>query len=294
MSIDVTIRQKPFGRKTLPLEIILGDQLAYGDYQNDSLKENVLGDTEFVAYDPARIGRGFSVVWTPRETRQVELRLLQPSTREELSAFYRTVRRIAEYWGGSLTVDGSKLRLSAFLAGFENAVSFNSQTIQIVIDKILSGNSEELTLYAAKWPLVMGQQEAFLFSQNPAAFGTWLHEKQSVSAIRSKLNIFLKDGVYFGVYDFEAGCPCILPQKPSAPLGIVNPNTGDPIHTEDIRWVIWLDDNSEDGLYELPYPTFLERIPAGKQSYYDAKHFILEPLTSEEIHRMIPDTATCK
>ena len=291
MSIDVAIRQSLFGKKTLPLEIILGGQLAYGDYRNDCLKENVLGETEFVAYDPARIGRGFSVVWTPKETRQVELRLLQPSTREELSAFYDAIRRIAEYWGGSLTMDGSRTRLSAFLAGFENAVSFNNQIIQMVIDKILSGDSEELTLHAAKWALVMGQQEAFTFSQNPAAFGAWLHEKQSVSAFYGTPRILSRDDAFLGVYACEAGHSYIFPQKPAVPFGIVSSQTGKPIETEDVQWVMWLDEGKDGGLCQLPYTTFLERVPTGKKSYYDPNHFSMEPLTEAEIREIGADAA---
>lgn len=289
MSIDVTIRQRLFGKKALPLEIILGDQLAYGDYRNDCLKENTLGETDFVAYDPARIGRGFSVVWTPKETRQVELRLLQPSTREELSSFYEAVRRIAEYWGGSLTVDGSKTRLSAFLADYENAVSFNTQTIQMVIDKILSGDSEELTLHAAKWPLVMGQQEAFTFSQNPAAFGAWLHEKQSVSAFYGTPRILFRDGAFLGVYVCEAGHSYIFPQKPTVPFGIVSSQTGKPIKTEEVQWVMWLDEYENDGFCQLPYATFLARVPAGRKSYYDPNHFTMESLTEAEIREISVD-----
>ena len=292
MSIDVKIRQRLFGTKTLPLEIILGPQLAYGDYRNDCLEENVLGDTEFVAYDPARIGRGFSVVWNAKEIRKVELRLLQPSTKEELSAFYGAVRRVAEYWGGSLTVDGSKMRLSEFLSGFESAVAFNDRTLRILVDKVLGGQSDSLTLYAAKWPLVMGRQEALAFSQDPACFGSWLNEKQSVSAIWSKLKIFAKDESYEGFYNCEAGHCYIFPQKPSPPFGIVDPKTGSPIRAEDIRWAVCLDDESDDGRFELPYSTFLQRLPAGKQSYYDANHFILESLTPEELREMTAEIQT--
>lgn len=45
MSIDITIKQKLFGSKTMPLEVILGDSLSYGFWENDQLTECKLGDT---------------------------------------------------------------------------------------------------------------------------------------------------------------------------------------------------------------------------------------------------------
>ena len=65
MAIDVLIKQKLFGNKTVPLEVILGDSLHYGNFENDRLNIGELGETEFLAYNPRRIGRGFSVIWHP-------------------------------------------------------------------------------------------------------------------------------------------------------------------------------------------------------------------------------------
>ena len=295
MSLDVTIRQRMFGNKPLPLEVILGDQLSYGDYRNDCLRENVLGETEFVAYDAAHIGRGFSVVWNPAEKEQVYLRLLHPTSEAELDAFYKAVRRIAEYWGGSLTVDGKRTSLKSFLSTFEDSVQFNRDAAkQFFVEDILSGKSEIMTLYSAKWPLFVGHKEAEMFAANPRYFETWMHEKQAVSARYGAMRLYCVNGEYIGIFDCEAGYPYIFPDSPRVPYGITNGNTGSALKSEEIQWIIWLDDYDSDGLLELPYASFVERIPEAKKSYYDAGQFLLEPLSEEEIRAMTFDAKPAK
>ena len=71
MSIDVLIKQRLFGNKTMPLEVILGEHLHYGHFVKDRLNVGELGETEFVAYNPKSIGRGFSAVWNPKEKKAI-------------------------------------------------------------------------------------------------------------------------------------------------------------------------------------------------------------------------------
>ena len=67
MAIDILIKQKMFGGKTMPLDVILGEHLHYGNFVTDQLNIGELGENEFVAYNPDSIGRGFSVIWNSGE-----------------------------------------------------------------------------------------------------------------------------------------------------------------------------------------------------------------------------------
>ena len=80
MSIEVTIRQTGLFKKTLPLSVILGDELQYGRLVGERLEPGVLAPDWFIAYNPQHIGRGFSVDWLKSEKKQVYLRLPMPST----------------------------------------------------------------------------------------------------------------------------------------------------------------------------------------------------------------------
>ena len=44
MSIDVLIKQKMFGGNTMPIGVILGEHLHYGNFVNDQLNIGELGE----------------------------------------------------------------------------------------------------------------------------------------------------------------------------------------------------------------------------------------------------------
>ena len=95
MSIEVTIKQKGFFKKSITLDVILGKELKYGRFDGDHLEKGEFGKNEFIAYHPEHIGRGFSVDCVPYTKDGVYLRLPQPSTPREIRDFYDTVQRIA-------------------------------------------------------------------------------------------------------------------------------------------------------------------------------------------------------
>ena len=57
MSIDVILTQKGLFKKPMPLEVILGKELAYGKMEGFRLIRGQLGETEFLAYHPEHIAR---------------------------------------------------------------------------------------------------------------------------------------------------------------------------------------------------------------------------------------------
>ena len=166
MAIDVLIKQKLFGSKTMPLEVILGEKLHYGNFVSDQLNVGELGDTEFIAYNPESIGRGFSVVWNPKEKKTIVLRLPQPSTTQELKDFYAAIERMVKHWDGKLIVDGNRVSLPDFLSAFDNMVDFNHKIIKQFSQQVLDGEHDTLTLYSTMWPLAIGKEEATLFMEN--------------------------------------------------------------------------------------------------------------------------------
>lgn len=67
MAMNVTISQRLFGNKMMPLEVILGSELYYGCLESDHLQVGERDEKEIIVYDPGCIGIGFSVVWNPGE-----------------------------------------------------------------------------------------------------------------------------------------------------------------------------------------------------------------------------------
>ncbi len=285
MAIDVLIKQKLFGGKTMPLEVILGEDLYYGNFVNDRLDEGELGETEFVAFNPESIGRGFSVIWNPKEKKTITLRLPLPSTTQEIKDFYMAIERMVKYWDGKLIVDGSRVSLSDFLSGFDNMVDFNNKTIKRISGQILNGEQGALTLYSAMWPLVIGKEEATLFIENPDCFAQWLHEKQEMDVYFANPAFYAGDNGIFARYVLRNDLPAVYPHQPIVPFGAIDPTTGKQLECEE--WWIALGIEDEEGiLCEMEYSEFLSLIPENKKSKFDASRFLLAEMTEEEIRMM--------
>jgi len=282
MSIDVLIKQRLFGNKTMPLQVILGEHLHYGNFVKDQLNVGELGETEFIAYNPKSIGRGFSVVWNPKEKKTIALRLPQPSTTQELKDFYDAIERMVNHWHGNLVVDGSRVSLPDFLSNFENIVNFNNKILNHFSQQILDGKSDKLTLYSTMWPLTIGKEEATMFMENPNYYAEWLHEKQSINVYFASPAVYIGDNGIFARYMLTNNLPAVFPYHPTVPLGTTDPATGKQLECKE--WLILLGVEGEnEPLCEMEYSKFLSLIPENKKSKYDGNHFLLDEMTEEEM-----------
>ncbi len=282
MAIDVMIEQKLFGRKNMPLEVILGESLNYGNFENDMLNIGELGENEFIAYNPEKIGRGFSVIWTPEEKRRLYLRLPLPSTTRELKDFYCTIERMVKYWGARLTADGSRVSLSEFLDGYDDMVEFNYRALKQFSAQILDGTQEMLTLYSAMWQLTLGKEEAAIFSNEPERFDEWLHEKQDIDVFFESPDLYNSENGIFGRFFITDELPAIFPNEPTVPFGITDSETGKALECK--NWYIAVGFHDEKRpIREMEYSEFLDSLPEDKKTRYDGNHFLLDALTKEEI-----------
>ena len=74
MSIDVCIKQKGLFKKTIPLDVIIGDEFAFGI--NDGMR--MVGDDQegnMIFYNPNSIGRGFHISWDEDEKNELIAKL---------------------------------------------------------------------------------------------------------------------------------------------------------------------------------------------------------------------------
>lgn len=285
MSIDISIKQKGFLKKTMPLEVILGAELHYGKFDGLRLAMDEMDEGEFIAYNPKHIGRGFSVIWNPQEKGCIILRALLPTIPEELSDFYRTVKRITDYWKCDMEVDGTPLSPSEFLAQYNEMLDFNESSAKDVFRCIRSGESSDLSLFCAMWPLNIGLEEAEQFDQEPQTFYKWLHEKQTIDAYYAKPAFYRTEFGIVGRYVLTEDTRSIFPVEPYVPFGFDDPETGKQLKC-DVYKVALYSITKDAGIGELEYQEFLERIE-GKAVRYDAKCFIFEGQTLAEMESML-------
>ena len=287
MSIDIVIKQRNLIKKKLPLSVILGDALKYGAFENDHLNVGTVDKNDFLAFHPDHIGRGFSVIWNEKVTNAVELRLLHPTTPDELSDFYATVKRIVKYWNGTLFVDKKQTSLSKFLKSYDDAVRFNEEILKKFSGEVLNGKHDTLTFYSAMFPLYIGKEEARMFSDNSNTYYQWLHEKQTVAAKYASAEFYQTEKGIVGEFTLSAGESVLLSQSPVVPFGMTDTQTGEPLECKKFRVSLISADGKK--LTTLPYGDFWKHLPKAKMQKFDGKQTLISPLTEEELQSLTED-----
>lgn len=283
MSIDVSIKQKGFFKKTIPFNVILGNQLAYGATDGLRLIPNKM-DEEVILYDPRSIGRGFGLKWNENEKNELTLRLLNPTTEGEMRAFFDCLRRITSFWNCTMTVDGIEEDIEEYLNQQEDLIAYNHKIIKEVSEKIVNGESQALTLYSTMWPLVIGKDEAEQFIVNPHLFSSWMHEQQIKDYYYAKPQFFQTDQGIKGIYALTEDCPTIMPNTPWVPLGIENPETGKRLECD--YYEIALYSTTEDEtIGMIPYERLFTLGP-DYLSYYDGGSILVEHVGLEELNKL--------
>ena len=295
MSIDIVIRQKGLFKKTLPLSVILGDNLACGVYEAGyrlDPGEWESEDGEIVVYDPHHKGRGFSVIWTPTQKKGVTLRALHPTCAEELKAFYATVARITDYWSCSLEVDGNPMTPAEFQGGLSNMLEANDRYLDLFIKESMDKEPHEsMTLFSAFWPLEFGAKEAAEVKDAPegapARFARWLHEMQSVDTYYAVAGYAEEEDGIVSRFAFTEDCDSLFPVKPSVPFGITGAD-GKPLAVSRYEVAIVATSTpSVSVIGTLPYEAFMAALSPDKVSYYDAKRVRIAPHSLSELKELI-------
>lgn len=287
MSIDVVITQKGLFKKTLPLQVILGDELSYGSYDfGFRLNVGQRDEFELIAYLPHQIGRGFSVIWNPKEKHRIVLRALTPTCEEELRAFYRCIGRITDYWKCNLEVDGNPTTFKQFHSGLEDIIRFNERALVDMCQAILAGKHDTLTLFSAMWPLELGRKEAQQFLSDPKTFHLWLHAQQNIDVYFAAPMFYDTEEGIVGVYVLTEDCESVFPNSPSVPFGILDPHTNQPLTCEQYR-VSLFSTTENNVIGQLDYESWLEHMRTRPLAYYDGGHFRFDGLSLAELQSLL-------
>ncbi|MBP3667201.1 MAG: DUF4299 family protein [Clostridia bacterium] len=293
MSIDIVIRQKGFFKKTMPLSVILGDELECGVYeQGFRLDRGNWAGGEIAVFHPAHKGRGFTVTWSPTVRKGLILRALHPTSAEELKAFYATVARITDYWSCTLEVDGNPMTPAEFREGFDDMLAANDRYLDLFIEESMDKEQyESMTLFSALWPLEFGAKEAAEVKDAPegapARFARWLHEMQSVDVYYAVAGYMEEDGSIVSRFAFTEDCDSLFPVKPSVPFGITGVD-GKPLEVSRYEVAIVATSTpSVSVIGTLPYDKFMSALSPDKVSYYDAKRIRIAPHSLSELKELI-------
>lgn len=287
MSIDVSIKQKGFFKKEMPLEIILNNDLKFGCFGEDGIRlvEGEMGNGYFVAYNSNHMGRGFRVFWKKNEKNDIKLRALTPSHPNELDDFFDTVKRIADYWKCELEVDGTVMDVKDFLAKKDEYQQFNVNYIKEMIDAVATGKQENCTIICVMFPLIIGKEEAIRFKENLDVFFQWMHEKQSLDAYYGVPRFYQKGDHIFSGHVLTEEARSIFPIDPNDQIELMNIIKNGDIKCDEN--VLSLYSFTEDGVIGvIPYQCFIEYI-RDKCERFDDKHILVPDLPLDEMKKMI-------
>ena len=287
MSADITIFQKGLFKKRLPLSVILGNRLQYGAYDSGwRMETGKMDETEFTAFLPDAVARGFSVTWNPQEKDHVSLRLLTPTSHEEIREFYAAVERIVRFWNAELRVEGKKFGLDQWLRKMEEFIDFNDRALKTICQQIVDGKKERLQLFAAFWPLTIGREEALRFADHPTLYASWLQGLQNCDVYYAVPKFYNTDEGVVGRYVFTENCLSTFPTRPSVPFGMIDPDTDKQL-TCDSYQVAFFSSTKKEVIGSMDFHAFFQRLPSGKVNRYDAARILIEPLTLEELQEML-------
>jgi len=313
MSIEITITQKGFFKKVLPFEVIVGSELKYGSFDGIRLEDGTIGADEFIAYNPNHIARGFSVTWKDGEKQQVYLRLLIPSHDAEIDDFYNTITRIATYWKNcKINQDGEPITLNDINYQRSNMKAFSLRTLNDICNEtkvatededgkvlfvtddtkdngeLISPYEGEITLYGARWPIVLGEKEKTMLadSADSTEFKKFLHEKQAIDAYYAKALFYEHNDTkeLCARYVLTEDTVSIFPRNPTVPWWMVDEQTGEPIKIE--NWEIGLCSITKNDLIgEIPYDNFIAKLQ--NVEYYDHGHVLIQGVSLAEMKELL-------
>ncbi len=276
VSVDIINQSKDMD---LSLKMIVGDDLVIGSYDENWRFVSGRPSNTMVAFNPKKPGRGIIVNLDPKDRYKVTVSLNMPAATYDVELFVELVKRVATEWRASVRNQAKEyMPAEVFAANEENIKKFNLESLQTASQNIINGKADSFCVFGAFWPLYMGIDEAKLFDSDPSEFDKWLVSKQDIDAFYSGVNFYKKDNNVKGCYAIMSDVEYVFPKKPRIPFGMaVN---GKPLECDNYFVCVG---NDKEMIGEVPFDSFVSKLPKEKVSDYDINDILIGPFTEEEL-----------
>lgn len=276
MPFEFRIRQTGLFRTRLEIDDLTAGVFMAGMHDRFFRFISVIPNEGFlILYDPAHIGTGIRLKWSPEETEEVILSVPVLSTVYDIRALTKVLARVMKKWHvKAVAFDEKEYRKDDF---DELERSLLEKTMQIMAE-VRSSYDEGITLvHGALWPLMFETAKLReMGSTNDAeGFADLLDTCQRQNLKWCACHVYLYDDQksYQGVYTVATGVNTIIPVKPMPPVDMIDPATGDDIVCDRYLARIVMQENRRP-LMQMEYHKFLEMIHADSLPLYDACHVI--------------------
>ena len=228
-------------------------------------------------------GRGFELSFD-KDTQEYAVRQLTPSTLEDWQIALQYLADLARILKQPITCETGE----TFTADTIQTFDFKPD-MQFGISMTPYEDEDEIQnykLYGVTRPVALNKKirDKILSDNDPlAAFSRLMRDIQWIDAYSARQMIGEKSdtGELIGFYASSPELPTILPYKPEIEYG------EDPdISNNDISSWTLIFANDNGSLTELPYETFISRLPKEKYRFIDAAYILLEAFTKDELAQL--------
>ena len=229
-------------------------------------------------------GRGLELSFD-KDTQEYAVRQLTPSTLEDWQIALQYLADLARALKQPITCETGE----TFTADTIQTFDFKPN-IQAGISIVPFEGEEDLLGYklcGITRPVALNKElrEKILADHDPlVAFSRFMREIQWLDAYSAQQIIVRENdsGEYIGLYTLSPNLPTILPYRPEMEFDTAMnlPNT-------DIsRWLLVLRNSTNGSFTELPYDTFIARLPKEKYRFIDAAYILLDAFTEDELAQL--------
>ena len=266
MALEISVRNSRLFKKPLPISEITGnDNWSYGTLDGSArlAKGSLDNEGPLIVYDNSCIGRGIQIIGI-ESSKEIHLALNLPAADCDVKMIFDLAAKIAKLWKSDyILIEGEKTDLSEAEASME----FNRK-----MNLSLLRNSREL---------FKAQEYVTIFGNEADSFGRYLHERQKHEAYLSIALFGQLEGILSSIYvAFEDG-HIILPYEPDVKYEYEGKE-----HICRKSYVMVPDLFPGEKSSRMEYNHFIARIPEEKKSGFDHKHFLMSPLTREDLQQI--------
>ncbi|MBP3890630.1 MAG: DUF4299 family protein [Solobacterium sp.] len=284
MSLNIRITQeKGFFKKEINIkDLIQSDyECGFRDVFGRLRHENYSYGT-LVVYHPEHIGKGVIIPWKSSRREEIELNVEFPATIYDIEVLYELTKRICAKWKTEMFYQNEE---AYTLVNIEELCAIAKMNNMNHLAWNQGEDVEEgiVRLQGVMWPLYLKEEqiESFSLQQDAEGFAQFLHNYQKEDLYYASPIVYRlpEDLGYVGIFAITATTESIIPMEPFRPM-----------HSEAYPlnlFVVSLVSLEEQRIVgRISFADFLESVDAKHLEKYDEKHYLLPPLSEEEIHTM--------
>lgn len=228
-------------------------------------------------------GRGFELSFDEK-TQEYAVREFTPSTLEDWQIALQYLADLARTLKQPITCENGETFTADTIQSFDFKPDMQAGISMVPFE---GENDLHSILYSVIRPVALNKalREKILADHDPlAAFSRLVREIQWLDAYSPQQIIVRQNdtGEYIGFYTLSPNLPTILPYRPALDY---NPDLD--LSDNDIgSWQIALHNSTNSSFTELPYDTFIARLPQEKYRFIDAAYILLDAFTEDELAQL--------